>query len=68
MTESLALTADQKKLVPLNDKRARYLFAKEGDEIPDALAEHYGLKQKKKPEDKSREKPEDKSVSQPETK
>lgn len=78
-TKNLALTADKSEVVDAKDKRARYLFAEKGQEIPDALARKYGLlndepeedvevKAQPKPEDKSRGKPETKPIFKPETK
>jgi len=39
----LAYTADKKRLVPYDDKEARFLFSSPGKTIPDALAKKYGL-------------------------
>ncbi|MEP4423000.1 MAG: hypothetical protein ABJ354_16275, partial [Nitratireductor sp.] len=42
--ERLFLTADKKRLVAAGDKRAAFLYAAPGDEIPNSAAEMFGLK------------------------
>ncbi|MBB99183.1 MAG: hypothetical protein CML67_06560 [Rhodobacteraceae bacterium] len=41
--ERLYLTSDKKRLVATGDKRAAFLYATIGDEIPDSAAERFGL-------------------------
>ena len=41
--ERLYLTSDKKRLVTTGDKRAAFLYATIGDEIPDSAAERFGL-------------------------
>lgn len=41
--ERLYLTADKKKLVGEGDPKAAFLYAAEGDEIPDSAAAMFGL-------------------------
>ncbi|UFX01150.1 hypothetical protein SmedWSM1115_15280 [Sinorhizobium medicae WSM1115] len=43
--ERLYLTADKKALVGEGDKRASFLYAVPGDEIPADAAEKFGLKE-----------------------
>jgi len=43
VTERLALTEDGSRVVPYDSPEARFLFAAPGQEIPDALAQKYGL-------------------------
>lgn len=37
------LTEDRSKAVPQGDKAARFLLVREGQEIPDVIAEKYGI-------------------------
>ncbi len=41
--QRLALVEDKSRLVPYDDKAARFLFAAPDQEVPDALAEKFGL-------------------------
>ncbi len=41
--QRLALVEDKSRLVPYDSKEARFLFAAPDQEVPDALAEKYGL-------------------------
>ena len=50
--ERLYLTEKRDKLVGEGDKRARFLYAIPGDEIPNDAAEKFGLKEGKLPETK----------------
>ena len=50
--ERLYLTEKKDKLVGEGDKRAATLYAVPGDEIPDAAAEKFGLKEGKLPSTK----------------
>ena len=61
--ERLYLTADRKTVVKDGDKKAAFLFAAAGQEMPDNVARQYGLlKEKKKPENKQVEMPENKQI------
>ena len=56
VTERLYLAADKKTVVKEGDKRAAYLLAAKGQEIPNVIAKQYGLikkKKAKKPENKA---------------
>lgn len=48
VTERLYLAADKKTVVKEGDKRAAYLLAAKGQEIPNIVAKQYGLLEKKK--------------------
>ena len=67
VTERLYLAADHKTVVKGNDKRAAFLLAAKGQELPDIIARQYGLL-RKKPAKKQEEQPEDKQAEEPENK
>lgn len=50
--ERLYLTEKKDTLVREGDKRARFLYAVPGDEIPNETAEKFGLKEGKLPSNK----------------
>lgn len=62
--ERLYLTANRKKVVKEGDKRAAFLLAAKGQELPNVIARQYGLLKEKK----KIEKVEDKKVSDSENK
>jgi len=72
ITERLYLAADRKTVVKDGDKRAAFLLAAKGQELPDVIARQYGLlkeqKKAKQPEDKQAEPAENKAILPPETK
>lgn len=58
--ERLYLTSNKEKLVREGDKRASFLYAVPGDEIPASAADKFGLKEGKLPATKEAKTPEDK--------
>jgi hypothetical protein len=67
--QRLYLTEDKSKLVGEGDTRAATLYAAEGDEIPAAMAEKFGLVDGKlKPKKAAEPKGESKPAAKPETK
>ena len=61
-TERLYVNADRTKIVPEHSSEAAFLLAAEGKELPDDVAERYGLTKRSA---KSAPKPEDKAMPEP---
>jgi len=72
--ERLYLTSDRKHVVRGGDRKAAYLLAAKGQELPDKIAAQYGIvngtikKKKDKSEDKQAVKPENKMAEKPDDK
>lgn len=66
--ERLYLTADRKTAVREGDKRAAFLLAGKGQEIPKVIAKQYGIDEDGKLKEKRGRKPADKMMDKPQDK